>query len=149
MFVGRFFHHLANPEDNADYENLITPFFDLGMPFTEAEKIIRNVEGTIEVTTEDGRICIRNTTPNFACSIKEENGRLRTVWYDDPLGRDSEDGKARKMGLYMERQKKIGTWVNTIEDGYNLWWHNQIDDLMLVYGLHGDVILIHDYKKYS
>jgi hypothetical protein len=98
-----------------------------------------------ESNDNDGHFA-RIDTPRFSVALYEKNGRVSAVWYNDPAGRRTKAGRGRKIGLYLKRYAIEGTWEQTLDNGYSLWWYNETDDRVLVYGLHEDVVRINDRR---
>jgi hypothetical protein len=128
---------------------LKTPYFELGSSFVEGLKELAKLGPVHEDTHEHLGHQARVDTKNFSVAIYERNERISAVWYNDPAGRRSQKGIGRKIGLYLKRYTLKGTWRQTLDNGYSLWWLNEIDERLLDYGLHGDVILITDRRKFD
>lgn len=128
---------------------LHTPHFELGSSFAVGLARLHEMgEVNEETTAQDGHMA-RVDTAEYSVALYEKQGRIGAVWYDDPGGRTFAIGKRRKILLYLRRFTKLGTWRQTLDNGYMLWWYNEVDDRILVYGLHADVIRVNDRRKYE
>jgi hypothetical protein len=129
--------------------NLRTPHFELGTSFAAGLTRLSELGQVHETTNEEDGHMARVDAPGFSVALYEGNGRIKAVWYDDPSGRVLTFGRRRKIALYLKRFTDKGTWKQTLDNGYMLWWFNEIDDRVLVYGLHADVFRVNDRKKYD
>ncbi len=128
---------------------LITPYFELGTSFSEGLKRLAELGEVHESIDQHLGREARVDTKQFSVAIYERNQRISAIWYDDPAGRRFQKGIGRKIGLYLKRYTLRGTWRQTLDNGYSLWWLNEQDERLLDYGLHGDVILITDRRKFE
>lgn len=62
------------------------------------------------------------------------------VWYDDPLGRWSAQGKAKKIQLHLSRYGSLSGWSVWNENGWMRYWKHDTATVRMVYGRHMDVI---------
>jgi hypothetical protein len=68
---------------------------------------------------------------------------LFSAAYDDPAGRLWNVGIRRKLRLYLNRHSSGGKWALLHnQTGYHSMWRNDVSGQRVVYGLHGDVVLI-------
>jgi len=128
---------------------LKTPYFELGSSFSEGLEQLAKLGPVCEKMHEHLGREVRVDTKQFSVAIYERNNRVSAVWYDDPAGRRTQKGIGRKIGLYLRRYTLTGTWRQTLDNGYSLWWLNEQDERLLDYGLHCDVILITDRRKFE
>jgi hypothetical protein len=128
---------------------LKTPYFELGSSFSEGLKELATLGQVREDMHQHLGREARVDAKQFSVAIYERNHRISAVWYDDPAGRKSQKGIGRKIRLYLKRYTLKGTWRQTLDNGYSLWWLNEQDERLLDYGLHGDVILITDRRKFE
>ena len=129
--------------------NLCTPHFDLGSSFADGLNRLSELGEVQETTTEEDGHIARVDAAGYSVALYEGHGRIKAVWYDDPSGRIVSVGRRRKIALYLKRFTDKGTWRQTLDNGYTLWWFNEIDDRVLVYALHTDVIRMNDRKEYD
>jgi hypothetical protein len=69
------------------------------------------------------------------------------VWYDDPSGRDSQQGKEQKVLLYLERYGARADWELRMDNGWMRYWFNEAAHASMVYGIHMDVIRFNEYRR--
>jgi len=124
--------------------SLKTLHVELGGSFDEGRDLLSRLGAIDERTDEKEGHTIRVDLPTYSIAIYESQGRIRSVWYDDPSGRRLEVGKKRKLHLYLRRYARSGTWVEKMNNGWMTYWFNEEDKRMLVYGLHKDVIRLND-----
>lgn len=62
------------------------------------------------------------------------------VWYDDPLGRWSDQGKHGKVELHLARYASLSGWSIWNENGWMKYWKHDAAPIRMVYGVHADVI---------
>ncbi|HYF36133.1 MAG TPA: hypothetical protein VD994_12640 [Prosthecobacter sp.] len=128
---------------------LETPHFELGSSFAEGLRALRLFGEVREETDEKEGHSARVDTSQYSVALYEGQGRIKAVWYDDRIGRWSNKTKGKKLGLYLQRFTKSGTWNQTLDNGFMVFWHNEEDERVLVYGLHRDVIRINDLASYE
>ena len=70
-------------------QQLLAPYIPLEI---EVEKaiVILNVLGQEIVLSDDESL--RVDTPSFSVAVYPEDGKVKSVWFDDPLGRESSEG---------------------------------------------------------
>jgi hypothetical protein len=84
-------------------------------------------------------------TDFFSVAIYPFENRIRSVWYDDPIGRESEAGIDQKAQLYLKRYGAIKNWELRMDNGWMHYWFNPSDKVAMVYGIHYDVIRFNQY----
>lgn len=127
---------------------LITPFIPLGIKLEEGLEIIKPLGEIIE-TNENvhsfNEHSFRVNTEYFEIAIYEKDGLINSVWYNDPLGREKGEPAdlMAKIELYLKRYGDYKNWEFRNDNGYMLFWFNDVDRLAMLYGLHADVIRFH------
>ena len=123
---------------------LVTPHIPLGMDIAQALSILRALG---EVTEEnDKERSFRVTTPDFSCAVYEADGRVKAVWFNDPVGRIWKIGKQRKIRLYLARYGRLEDWEERMDNGWMKYFFNENAQVAMVYGLHMDVIRFNEWK---
>lgn len=81
-----------------------------------------------------------------AVAIYTRGQHVDSVWYDDPLGRWSTQGKKRKIELHLSRYGPLEGWsIWNENEGMKYWKHDAVPTRM-VYGIHMDVIRFNDHE---
>ncbi len=121
---------------------IITPHVQLAIPLSEGLKILNATGGSlVEGFEHDGKMH-RVNLPNFEMAVYETNGKVSSVWYNDPAGRWTGLGRNRKLRLYMDRYTESGAWEKRLNNGWMTFYFNDTDGVSLVHGTHMDVIRI-------
>jgi len=126
-------------------KKLSTPHIQLGISVDEGLKVLREFG---EVKEEQGKERSYTVdTPEFSFAIYEENGLVKSVWYNDPLGRFWNIGKRRKVKLYLERYGSLEDWEERMDNGWMKYFFNPRSNSAMVYGLHMDVIRFNQWNS--
>jgi|CXWL01.1.fsa_nt_gi hypothetical protein len=118
---------------------LETPHIPLRISANEAELTLRNFAPTEQLVSEaDGTIA-------FACggvSIKAyvTEGKVSSVWYNDPAGRGSETGLQHKITACLARYGDPASWECRLDNGWMRYWYNVPPRVAMVYGIQSDVV---------
>jgi hypothetical protein len=120
-------------------KKLYSPVIPLGISINEGLEIL-NAIGKPEMEKECEDISYRVNTPEFDVAIYEENGFVKSVWYNDPLGRIWKLGKKRKIKLYLEKYGNKEDWELRMNNGWMEYYFNEKSNAAMVYGIHNDVI---------
>jgi hypothetical protein len=97
----------------------------------------------------DSERCLRVDTKCFSAAIYPSDSEIEAVWYDDPIGRNSDGGRTEKVRLYLERYGAIENWELRLDNGWMHYWFNSEDNAAMVYGTHNDVIRFNYYDAES
>lgn len=119
--------------------NLGTPHIPLGLAIEEAVIILQRFGIPVQEESEAER-SYRVQTPLFGVAVYPNGGKVGSVWYDDPTGRDSELGRARKVEAYLARYGPLKNWERRLDNGWMHYWFNPSDRAQMAYGIHKDVI---------
>jgi len=98
------------------------------------------------VETRSEEHSFRVDGPQYSAAIYADGDRIKSVWYDDPAGRGSARGRARKIELYLSRYGQLSNWEQRMENGWMRYWFNPVDGAAMVYGIHMDVIRFNEYR---
>ena len=84
-------------------------------------------------------------TSSFTMAVCAKDNHIASVWYDDPIGRESLPGKERKIELYLMRYGSLSNWELRMVNDLMRYWVNVCDKAAMVYNLHNDVIRFNQY----
>lgn len=125
---------------------LATPYIPLGSSVDEALVILaRYGEPLAEGTDEE--LCYRIETASFRMAIYPKGDAVGSMWYDDPSGRGSEAGRARKVEAYLQLFGQLKNWERRLDNGWMHYWFNPADRAQMAYGVHNDVIRFNQYEE--
>jgi hypothetical protein len=124
---------------------LKSPHIALGATLDDALEIMRSLGCAVleECTKEHS---FRVDAPEFSVAIYPEEDLVRSVWYDDPIGRESEKRVEEKVQLYLQRYGALKDWEQRMDNGWMRYWFNPRDGAAMVYGVHNDVIRFNRYR---
>lgn len=118
---------------------LFTPVIPLGISIQDGLQILNTLAET-QVEKDGEEISYRVNTPDFDVAIYEGGGVVKSVWFNDPIGRVWNYGKNRKINLYLERYGKKADWELRMKNGWMKYYFNEESNAAMVYGIHNDVI---------
>lgn len=119
---------------------LKTPHIPLGISVDEATEILDSFSLAIEESSDGKERFYRISSDDWECGFYEEEGKVSATWYNDPLGRESDDGMDQKVTLYLARYGEIEDWQEGINNGWIQFFNNREAHVGMAYGLHKDVI---------
>jgi hypothetical protein len=105
----------------------------------DALKLLRELELPIH-ELRDPEHHYRVDGRGYSLAIYPVDGFVRSVWYDDPLGRGSDILIKAKTEQYLSRYGSISNWRKGMTNGWMDYWFNETDRVGMVYGIHMDVI---------
>jgi len=124
---------------------LKSPHIALGVNLNDALEVMRSLGcEVLEERTKEHSFQV--DTPEFSVAIYPEEDRVRSVWYDDPTGRESEKRVEEKVRLYLQRYGDLKNWEQRMDNGWMRYWFNPSDGAAMVYGVHNDVIRFNPYR---
>lgn len=126
--------------------HLKSPFIQLGISIEAGLFILKELGHNISETNEK-EVCFTVNTASFSVAIYPKNSIVGSVWYDDPLGRETEEDKEKKQKLYLARYGKLESWELRMKNDWMHYWFNPKDNVSMVYGLHNDVIRFNQYAE--
>lgn len=125
---------------------LETPFIPLGISLQDGLSILKQW-GYDVLETSEKEVCFMVKTSTVGTAIYPKNDNVGSVWYDDPLGRETEEGKQKKVRLYLARYGVLKNWELRMDNGWMHYWFNPKDKVAMVYGIHKDVIRFNQYEE--
>ena len=126
--------------------DLSTPHISLGLVIEEAVAILQRFGNPIQENSGRER-CYRVQTPLFGVAVYPNCGKVGSVWYDDPTGRESGYGRTKKVETYLMRCGQLENWERRLDHGWMHYWFNPTDRAQMVYGIHKDVIRFNQYAE--
>ena len=117
---------------------LETPHIPLRISLAEALKLLEALG--VPLLEDPEEQCFRADTEDFSAAIYTDGEQIKAVWFNDPLGRESEEGMAQKVELYLQRYGNLGHWEMRNDNGWMRYWFNEQDHVSMVYGVQMDVI---------
>ena len=126
---------------------LKTPLLPLGVDEKKGLDILQSYSSQIIKEIDEDITNYRVDTDEFDIAIYVKDSKVIAVWYNDPLGRDSEEGIKSKLELYKIRYGRQEDWKLTINNGWMEFYTNEAEKLQIVYGIHQDVIRINLLTK--
>jgi len=115
--------------------DLSTPHIEIGAGVNGALSTLKQF-GTPIHENASGEDSYRIETNKFSMAIYVKDNLVNAVWYDDPQGRESEEGIAEKVKAYLARHGKLENWELRQDNGWMLYWFNPTDQRQMVYGMH-------------
>jgi len=123
---------------------LATPYIELGISVESGLQLLRSM-GCEVSELSDREHSFEARTLQFGVAIYVRDDVVGSVWYDDPLGRSTAQGRADKIRLYLKRYGTLSNWELRVDSGSMHYWFNPIDRASMVYGIHNDVIRFNQY----
>ena len=120
--------------------NIETPHIPLGISLEEGIKILESLSSEIEKHDDEKETFYKVHAGSFECGFYENEGKVISSWYNDPTGRESEEGINTKVSLYLARYGDISDWKDGINNGWIQFFMNEKTNVGMAYGLHKDVI---------
>ena len=128
--------------------DLQTPHVPLGIELREGLRILEELKVRIVEDVESER-CFRAETASFSIAIYPEEDRVRSVWYDDNVARETSAAKYKKVMAYLTRYGALENWEMRMDNGWMRYWFNPADEASMVYGVQMDVIRFNRYREVS
>lgn len=119
--------------------NIDSPHIPYGSTLESALEILSSI-GEVEKYVEERETFYKASSKNLEVGVYYSDGRVTAAWYNDPAGRDSEEGINLKVTQYLERYGDLDNWEEGINNGWIQFFNNQIEKTGLAYGLHKDVL---------
>jgi hypothetical protein len=123
---------------------LNVPHIPLRIKLSEGLGILRAL-GELTNETVGEEQCFRVNGVHFSVALFPEGDEVRSVWYDDPSGRTTVEGIARKIEEYLTRYGAIKNWELRMDNSWMRYWFNLIDKVSMIYGVHRDVLRFNTY----
>lgn len=127
------FSRFAVPAD------LVIPFVPIGIELEAGVTLLTEI-GTGLREANDRERSFKVEVGEASVAIYTRGRIVDSVWYDDPLGRCSDQGRQRKIELHLARYASLSGWSIWNENGWMKYWKHEAAPVRMVYGVHGDVI---------
>lgn len=118
---------------------LALPFVPIGIELEAGIALLTEI-GTGLRETNDSENSFKVEVGEASVAIYTRGKIVDAVWYDDPLGRWSTQGKNRKIELHLARYASLPGWSIWNENGWMKYWKHETTPIRMVYGIHADVI---------
>jgi hypothetical protein len=128
--------------------SLRTPHVPLGIDLREGLRLLQGLQVAVVEKVEPER-CFRADAPSFSVAIYPEADRVRSVWYDDHAGRETDAANYKKILAYLARYGAIENWEMRKGNGWMRYWLNPLDQVAMVYGVHRDVMRFNQHRGSS
>ncbi|MDM8350882.1 hypothetical protein P8H27_18565 [Pseudomonas sp. sp1636] len=116
-----------------------TPHIPAGISLEEGLSIL-SATGKVEEHDDEEELFYKVSYENFDIGFYQSEGKVTAAWYNDPTGRESDEGINQKVTLYLERYGKIEDWEEGINNGWIQFFNNNKNNIGMAYGVHKDVI---------
>lgn len=123
---------------------LETPHIALRSGLKQALAVLDSLDGVVEAESEPEAM-YRAVTPAFGLAVYPTEDLVTSVWYDDPCGRETSEGRKAKVREYLARYGSLSDWELRMNNGWMDYWFNLRAGAMMVYGVHMDVIRFNTY----
>ena len=120
--------------------NIETPHIPLGISLEEGLGILKSLSSEVEKHDDENENFYKVNAGEFECGFYEKEGKVVSSWYNDPTGRDSEEGINKKVAFYLARYGDVEDWEDGINNGWIQFFVNNKLNIGMAYGLHKDVI---------
>jgi len=124
---------------------IATPHLPLGQALESAIALLQRA-GYELVSAEDDTQSFRTQDDEVGVTVHATGGKITSVVYDDPTGRNSEHGKAEKTRLYLARYGAPANWEWRMQNAWMDYWFNPMDKVAMVYGRDRDVLRFNRYE---
>ncbi|THG87120.1 hypothetical protein E5198_00995 [Pseudomonas sp. A-1] len=125
---------------------LVTPRIAVGTEDNEVIAVLR-LFGSPAREESEREYCYRVEAPLFELAVYPQDAVVRSVWYDDPAGRETEQGRINKVYAYLTRYGQLTDWELRLDNGWMHYWFNPVAHAKMVYGVHKDVIRFNRYDE--
>lgn len=127
-------------------DRLSTPHIPLRSSLRDGIEILQSIGPNITENVESEHY-FKLETASFTMAVCAKDNHVASVWYDDPIGRESDSGKERKIELYLMRYGALPNWELRMVNNLMRYWVNARDKAAMVYNLHSDVIRFNQYYE--
>ena len=124
-----------------------TPHIPLGIDVAEAHAVLSSLGSVVSDEEVSGERCFSVEAPGFRMGVYPDDEVVRSVWYDDPLGRPSARQVAKKVELYLARYGSLSGWEMRMDNGWMHYWFHVEAGATMVYGTHKDVLRFNRYTE--
>jgi len=116
------------------------PHIPLGISLEEGIEILSSVATEVEKYEEEKEDFYKVSSGESEFGFYTKDNLVHASWYNDPSGRDSEEGINTKVTLYLMRYGQIDGWEDGINNGWIQFFTNEQAKVGMSYGLHKDVL---------
>jgi len=118
---------------------IATPHLPLGQALESAVAQLEHA-GYELIGVEEHAQFFRTQDDEVGVTVHATGGMVTSVVYDDPAGRNSEQGKAEKIRLYLTRYGAPASWKMRMQNDWMDYWFNPAGKVSMVYGRDMDVL---------
>lgn len=118
---------------------LAIPFVPLGIELEEGLSLLTEIGSDLRETNDTER-SFKVEVGEASVAVYTRGKFVDAVWYDDPLGRWSAQGKHKKIELHLARYASLSGWSIWNDNGWMKYWKHEATPIRMVYGIHADVI---------
>ena len=119
---------------------LHTPHIPLGISLDEGIKILKVISSEIEKIEEDEEEFYKVATDTWECGFYVKDSRVCSSWYNDPSGRENQEGINIKVTEYLARYGNIEDWQDGVNNGWIQFFTNDSSGINMAYGIDKDVL---------
>jgi hypothetical protein len=122
-----------------------TPHVPLRQAFELGVSLLKS-EGCALVEMDGDAQRFRTPGAAWSVTVHADDAMVASVVYDDPVGRNSQYGKAEKIRLYLARYGAYSNWEMRMHNAWMQYWFNPVDKVAMVYGVDMDVLRFNRYE---
>lgn len=130
-------------------KSIKAPHIPLGVSFTEFCKSKEYLKFPMTFKErDDDKVEFYSTDNdgwNWGVFIKRDI--IISSWYDDPFGRQSDEGIEKKINQYLSRYGSLDEWEARLNNGWIQFYFNDNAGINMAYGIHQDVIRFNQIQK--
>lgn len=116
------------------------PHIPLGISLEEGLKILNSVSADIEKLPGEREDFYKVGAKGWECGFYSKGDVVRSSWFNDPLGRESQEGIDLKIDAYLARYGSIDDWEEGLNNGWIQFFLNKNAGVGMAYGLDKDVL---------
>jgi hypothetical protein len=125
-------------------QDLSTPHIPVKSNLASALSVLKSCADEILVLEGDEH-AYRASARGWELIIYADADEVNAVWYNDESGRRSRESKLAKIHRYLSRYSALTDWELRMDNGWMRYWFNPREGVMMVYGVHKDVIRFNKY----
>ncbi len=116
------------------------PHIPLGISVEDGIIILNSISNDIEKYIEEREDFYKVSSQDWEFGFYSRGGLIHSTWYNDPLGRESQEGIDTKVTAYLVRYGSIDDWKEGLNNGWIQFFINENAGIGMAYGLHKDVL---------
>ena len=124
--------------------DLSTPHIPVGTGLAATLSLLKSCADEV-LALEDDQGAYRASAKGWELIIFTDGDEVNAVWYNDESGRRSSESKLAKIHRYLSRYGALRDWELRLDNGWMRYWFNPRAGVMMVYGVHKDVIRFNKY----